>query len=142
MSLSALLKSSSVLWVIWGIVHFFFGVFVIYLDAGASIQEIANAAVLPKLEYSPEANAVINQHGWNLIWFGIVTIVGGVFIWKKNRTAIWVSAMIGGLADLGYFIFMDLGGFVKFFPGTLMTIIALAAIAMSFYANHQMKNVS
>jgi hypothetical protein len=140
MNLSTLLKSSSVLWIIWGIVHIVFGVFVIYLDAGAAIQEIANGAMIPKLEYSPEANAVMNQHGWNLIWFGTVTIIGGVLIWKENKTAIWVSAMVGGLADLGYFIFMDLGGFVKFFPGTLMTIIALAAIILGFMANKKLSN--
>jgi len=35
---------------------------------------------------------------------------------------------------LGYFIFMDLGGFVHFMPGTLMTLISAAAILLSFYA--------
>ena len=94
-------------------------------------QAIANAVELPKINYPDALGAIMNQHGWNLVWFGVVTTVGGVFIWKGNITAIWLSAMIGGLADLGYFIFLDLGGHVKFVPGTVMTIIALAAILLS-----------
>ena len=63
---------------------------------------------------------------------GLVTIIGAVFIWRKNMTAIWVTAMIGGLLDLGYFIFIDLGGFNLFVPGTIMTIISTLAIILSF----------
>lgn len=46
-------------------------------------------------------------------------------------TAISVSAMVGGLADLGYLIFVDFAGYATFFPGTLMTIIAGSAIVLS-----------
>ena len=41
------------------------------------------------------------------------------------------AALIAGLTDLGYFLFMDLGGFVHFVPGTLMTLICSAAILLS-----------
>ncbi|MEO1641358.1 MAG: hypothetical protein AAFU41_19155 [Pseudomonadota bacterium] len=47
-------------------------------------------------------------------------------------TAIWVTAMVGGLADLGYLIFVDLPGFVNFFPGTVMTFVSGTAIVLSF----------
>lgn len=105
MKISVLLKTSSVLWVIWGFVHVFFGVMIIIGDAASGIQAIGNAVDLPKIDYPYALGAIMNQHGWNLVWFGAVTTVGGVLIWKGNNTAIWVSAMIGGLADLGYFRF-------------------------------------
>jgi len=76
---------------------------------------------------------VLNQHAWNLLWFGIVTIIGAVFIWRGNRTAIWVTGMVGGLADLGYLVFLDLPGFVRFFPGTVMTLISASAVALSLW---------
>jgi len=132
MNTSLLLKSSVVLWIIWGVVHILFGVLIINGDAGFGVQAIGNAAELPQINYPDALGAIMNQHGWNLVWFGVVTIIGAIFIWRGSYTAIWVSAMVGGLADLGYFIFLDLGGYVKFFPGTLMTIIALAAIVLSF----------
>jgi len=142
--MKALFKTSSILWVIWGIVHIFFGAFTVYLvlnkNTSRVVSEIANA-VSPELltmDYPAAANALLGQHGWNLIWFGVVTLIAGFYVWKGNRNAIFLAAIVGGFADLGYFLFMDLGGYVTFFPGTLMTIIALAAVSLSFYANYKM----
>lgn len=135
MSNMILRKIISSLWFFWGIVHILFGILIMNGDVAYAINEIGNAVTVPVLKYSSVAEAIMNQHGWNLTWFGVITIIGSVFIWRGNNTALWVSAMIGGLADLGYFIFLDLGGFVKFLPGTLMTIIALTAIVMSVIVN-------
>lgn len=135
MSNMILRKIISSLWFFWGIVHILFGILIMNGDVAYAINEIGNAVTVPVLKYSSVAEAIMNQHGWNLTWFGVITIIGSVFIWCGNNTALWVSAMIGGLADLGYFIFLDLGGFVKFLPGTLMTIIALTAIVMSVIVN-------
>lgn len=41
------------------------------------------------------------------------------------------TAIVGGLTDVGYFIFMDLGGFVHLVPGTVMTLISGTAIILS-----------
>ena len=51
-------------------------------------------------------------------------------IWRRNMVAIWVTSMVGGLADLGYLIFVDFPGYATFFPGTLMTLIAGSAIVI------------
>jgi len=128
---SVLIKSSAVLWIVWGVVHVLFGVMIIIGDTGSGIQAIGNGVELPKINYPDVLGAIMNQHGWNLIWFGVATSIGAVFIWRGSFTAIWVSAMVGGLADLGYFIFLDLGGYVKLIPGTVMTIVSLAAILFS-----------
>ena len=47
--------------------------------------------------------------------------------------AIFLAAITGRLADLGYFLFMDLGGYVHFVPGTVMPLVSSAAIILSFY---------
>ncbi|MGB0493663.1 MAG: hypothetical protein ACPGHY_04775 [Paracoccaceae bacterium] len=44
-----------------------------------------------------------------------------------------ISGLTGGLADVGYFLFLDLRGFVHFFPGTVMTLISGSAIMLSFW---------
>jgi len=86
------------------------------------------------MDYSEASGAIIGQHGFNLFWIGIVTFISAFFVWKGNRNAIFLAAITGGLADLGYFLFMDLGGFVNFIPGTVMTIVSSLAIILSFYA--------
>ena len=129
------LKIAAVLWVIWGLVHMLAGVIIIPADASGGFQAIADA-VEPELlqaDYHPAVGGVLNQHGWNLLWGGAVTTIGAVFIWRQNMTAIWVTGMIGGLLDVGYFVFVDLPGYVLFIPGTLMTLVSSSAIILSFW---------
>lgn len=131
---SPLLKVAAILWVIWGLVHTLAGVIVLSSDASGGFAAIADAidpATLT-IDYAPAVGGILNQHGWNLGWFGIATIIGGILIWRGNMTAIWVTAMVGGLADLGYLLYVDFPGYVNFFPGTVMTFVSGAAIVLSF----------
>lgn len=130
-----LLKIAAILWIIWGLVHTLAGVLTISGNTATAVSGIADGVdpVLLAIDYPDAAGAIINQHGFNLLWVGIVTIISGVFIWRKSVAAIFISALVGGLLDIGYFIFIDLGGYNKFVPGTVMTIISATAIALSFY---------
>lgn len=132
---SLALKIAAVLWIIWGLVHMLAGFIVIPADASAGFAAIADAVPPEDLvaDYHPAVNGILDQHGWNLLWGGAATLIGAIFIWRKNMTAIWVTGMIGGLLDLGYLVFVDLPGFVNFIPGTLMTFISGSAILLSFW---------
>ena len=129
------LKIAAVLWVIWGAVHTLAGVIVLSSDAIGGFQAIADAIPSAELvhDYHAAVGGVLNQHAWNLGWFGIATIIGGLLVWRANMTAIWVTGMVGGLADLGYLLFVDFPGYVNFFPGTVMTFVSGTAIILSFW---------
>lgn len=131
-----LLKISAVLWVIWGLVHMFAGVMTISQGAGGAVAGIADAVdpVLLAGDYHPAVGAILNQHGFNLLWIGAFTVVGAVMIWRRSVTFIFMTAIVGWITDVGYFVFMDLGGFVNFVPGTVMTIISSAAVVLSLWA--------
>jgi len=127
------LAIAATLWIIWGLVHAFAGVMTILADPATGFRNIADAvdpAVLA-MDYPDAVGAVLNQHGWNLLWGGVVTIIGAVLVWRRNLTAVWVTAMVGGLLDVGYFLFLDLGGYVRFVPGTIMTLFSATAILLS-----------
>ena len=136
------LRISCVLWIIWGLVHVFAVVVTILTDVSTGFAGIADAINPSTLSYNYHGavGAILNQHGFNLLWGGMVTIIGGVFIWHFSSIAIFVTAMVGGLLDVGYFIFIDLGGYNNFVPGTVMTIISAVAIILSFYAYFISKN--
>ncbi|MEO0755266.1 MAG: hypothetical protein AAFY78_00145 [Cyanobacteria bacterium J06648_16] len=138
---STLMKISAILWVVWGLVHALAGVLTIAQDTASAVAGIADAVdpALLEMDYPDAVGGIINQHGFNLLWVGIVTIIGGVYIWRNSIAAVFISALVGGLLDLGYFIFIDLGGYNKFVPGTVMTIISTVAIVLSFYAYFQRK---
>lgn len=130
-----LLRVAALLWFIWGLVHAFAGVMTIAQDTPQAVQGIADAVepALLGVDYPAAAGAIINQHGFNLLWIGCVTTICGFFVWRGSPPAIFIAALTGGLADIGYFIFLDLGGFVNFVPGTVMTIFSATAIIASFY---------
>lgn len=137
---SIFFKAAAVLWIFWGLVHVFAGVMtmkgILTGDISASVSGIADAIDPSTLQfnYPAASGAIIGQHGFNLFWVGVVTFLSGFYIWKGNRNAILFAAITGGLTDLGYFLFMDLGGYVNFMPGTVMTIVSASAIILSFYA--------
>ena len=133
---SLALKIATILWVVWGLVHMLAGVLTIAQETTGAIAGIADA-VDPALianDYHPAVGALINQHGFNLLWIGTFTVVGAVFIWRESAVAIFMTAIVGWVTDVGYFVFMDLGGFVNFVPGTVMTIVSSAAVVLSLWA--------
>lgn len=146
MGYSSFFKISAVLWIIWGLVHILAGVmtdsFVLSDDIKGAVAGIADAVDPDTLaaNYPPASGAIIGQHGFNLLWIGMVTFICGFFIWKGNENAIFLAAICGGLADLGYYLFMDLGGYVNFVPGTVMTLVSSAAIILSLIAYFNTRN--
>ncbi|MEM1052857.1 MAG: hypothetical protein AAGI28_12260 [Pseudomonadota bacterium] len=134
-----ILKLVSVLWIIWGLVHILAGVIIISApDAAGAVQAVADAVPQEDLVFEAHsaASALYNQHGWNLGWIGCVTVVCALVIWRGSvsaswKTAAWLAALTGGMADIGYFVFMDLGGYVNFVPGGLMTFVSGSAIVLS-----------
>ena len=133
---NALLRTSAVLWVVWGLVHMFAGIATIGRDTTGAVQGIADGVEPSALEmdYPDAVGGIINQHGFNLLWIGAVTLICAWYIWRRSLVAVFLAALVGGLADVGYFVFLDLGGYVNFFPGTLMTIFSATAIVTSFAA--------
>lgn len=133
---TSLLRLIAVLWVIWGLVHVLAGVLTMSLatpDAVAGIADAVSRTTLENVLYPDAAGAVIKQHGWNLAWVGVTTTIGAWFIWRGSRTALWVAGLVGGFADVGYFLFLDLPGYVKFVPGTVMTLVSGTALVLSVW---------
>lgn len=112
-------------------------------NISGAVAGIADAVdpALVTMDYHAAAGALIGQHGFNLFWIGLVTFIAAFFIWKGNKNAVILAAITGGLADVGYFLFMDLGGHVNFVPGTVMTIVSASAIILSFYATFSRREV-
>ena len=84
-------RIASILWIVWGLVHAFAGVVILSADATGALQAVADAVDPASLEmdYPAALGALINQHGFNLFWFGIVTAVCAVFIWRGSTIAIF-----------------------------------------------------
>ena len=149
-NLDAVLKASAVLWVIWGLAHIAFGALglngFMAGEAAETMKAMAGGADPASLEvsYPPAVVALLNQHSWNLLWFGLFTALGGVMIWRRSAVAVVMTAIVGGAADAGYFVFVDLGGFAAP-PGPQMTWISATAIVLSlfvYFRSDRLKSLS
>ena len=131
-----LLRIAAGLWLIWGLVHMFAGIATMARDTPEAVGGIADAVDQStlNLDYPDAVGAIVNQHGFNLLWIGAVTLVCAYFIWRHSMLAAALAGLVGGLADVGYFVFLDLGGHVNFVPGTVMTIFSATAIALTVWA--------
>lgn len=131
------LRAGAFLWVVWGLVHMLAGVMILTLPTAEAFAGIADAVDPELLEhaYHEAVGAVLHQHGWNLGWVGLTTLICAPLIWRGTPWAIFLAALTGGLVDLGYFMFIDLGGYANFVPGTVMTIFSATAIVLSFGAH-------
>ncbi|MEO1163419.1 MAG: hypothetical protein AAFV98_06530 [Chloroflexota bacterium] len=148
--MKTLLRIAAILWIVWGLVHTLAGVLTINaVVSDNTIQAVTAIAdgidpILLDVEYPDAVGGIIGQHGFNLLWFGIVTLIGAIFIWRQSVLAIFITAMVGGLADIGYFIFIDLGGYANFVPGTVMTIVSASAIVLSliaYFGSNRLENI-
>lgn len=135
----ALFRISAVLWAVWGIVHIFAGVMTLQQiasgDTAGAIHGIASAVELSSLQvdYPGPVASLLSQHGFNLGWFGLVTLAAAAFVWKRRALAVYLASLVGGLADLGYFLFIDLTG-LALPPGPQMTYICAGAIVTGLIA--------
>ena len=124
---------AAALWVVWGLVHLFAGVMTMIQPAQEAFPMIADATdpALFQLDYPAAVGAILNQHGWNLAWIGLTTLGCAPFVFRGVGPAIFLAALTGGMADIGYFLFLDLGGHVHFVPGTVMTLFSGTAVVVS-----------
>lgn len=104
-------------------------------DPTVWLRVIADA-VDPKalmMDYPLAVGGMLLQHSWNSGWYVVAVLIGAVFIWRKNPTMIWVTALICGLAAIGYLVFVDITRSVNIVPGTVMTIVSGISLILSFW---------
>jgi hypothetical protein len=121
-NVNGLIKAGAVMYILWGVVHFF-GLMnaLIYLTQGS---DAFLAAVLPQPPTAtgavPDAAvALLVNHNLNLTVFGILAIWCGVMLWRGSRSAFWIALVILGLANLTFVIAVLAPGHVPFAVGVL-----------------------
>ena len=133
------LRAAASLWFIWGVFHLAAGAAVVVFLAGehpdGELQAIPGVLEVDFFGVDSTFASIANmqQHGYNLAWIGVVVTIASFWVWRGNRLAVATCVVLGGLADLGYFVFVDLAGYADP-PGPQMTWIMAAAIILAGYA--------
>lgn len=136
---TVLLRLSAGLWAVWGVFHLVLGIFLMAFTRNespvgqlASLPMAVDISMMGQTSIYPVVPSLM-QHAFNLAWIGAVITGGCVFVWKQRTSAVFFCALVGGLADVGYFLFVDLAGYAEP-PGPQMTYISGGAIVLSSIA--------
>lgn len=134
MNQRALFRAASVLWAMWGLLHLVAG-FVMMSTFANEFDGVPESVTLAAMGDMPfHVRRTLAEHNFNNMWFGLVVTVGSILVWRGSRLGVLLCAIVGGLAHLGFTIFMVVPGYSN--PvGVAMTVIVGAAVALSFLAH-------
>lgn len=131
---TALLRVTAVLWGAWGLLHLLMA-FPFVLGVRAGVEGLP-ATVTMDIggEHAPlHVQQTLMEHGFNNGWFGLVVTIGSVFVWRGRRDAVYLCSIVGGLAHLGFTVFLVLPGHANAM-GVAMTVVAASAVALGLLA--------
>ena len=131
MSSKIIFRTTSLLWGLWGVVHLLGGLMMLFALKGGleSVPESVDVKNLPPLHIVP----TLMEHNFNNTWFGLVILIGSFFVWKANRNAVLFCSVVGGLAHLGFAIFIVFPGHGDI-VGVVLSFVVLAAIIFGIIA--------
>jgi hypothetical protein len=105
-------KLGAVLYVCWGLLHFTaaYGVFKLAQNSPAIAQ------------------ARLMQTAFYLVAFATAAITFAITLnWRNDRFGFWVNAIIVGIADIPFILFVLMPGYVPWWPGLLGPLLWIAA---------------
>ncbi|MEM6672910.1 MAG: hypothetical protein AAF726_08695 [Planctomycetota bacterium] len=134
MSRSVAEKAVALLWFLWAILHLVPGFLAMRDALRGSISSIerlspeSDSSALTRA-YPVEVEAILvtfGQHGFNLFWFGAVALVGSYLIaFRRSRAALWSTAVVIVLADLGALFAVVLIGHIDPIGISIFSSVAL-----------------
>ena len=141
MKQKVMFRAAGVLWAMWGLLHLLAGLSVVKTFASevAGVPESVMLRVMGD-EIPFHVRRTLAEHSFNNTWFGLVVLVGSVLVWKGSRQGVLLCTVVGGLAHLGFAIFLVVPGFSNA-VGVAMTVIAAVAVALSVGAQLGSKDV-
>ena len=131
MTSKILFRITSILWGLWGFVHLLGGLTMLFVLKGGleSVPESVDVKNLPPLHIVP----TLMEHNFNNLWFGLTILIASFFVWKVNRNAVLFCSIVGGLAHLGFAIFIVFQGHSDL-VGVVLSFVVLAAIVFGIIA--------
>jgi hypothetical protein len=116
---TALARMGAVFYVLWGLVHY---------TAAYSVYQLAQSTPLA-IEHGR-----LEQLAFYLASFATAGIVLATLNWRNSRVGFWFSAVVLGIADFPFILFVLLPGYVPVWPGILGPVLWIAGLTCTAIA--------
>lgn len=119
----------------WGVLHLVAG-FVMMSTFATELPGVPESVALAAMGDMPvHVRRTLAEHNFNNLWFGLVVTVSSVLVWRGSRLGVLLCAIVGGMAHLGFTIFLVVPGYSNA-VGVAMTVIAASAVVLSLTAHY------
>ena len=142
-------KWGAISYILWGVMHAMIGLQILWINLGQSSRQVISSLYLDAgtISTPPQLGSVIsgliNQHGWNLFWFGVVAVIVAVIgNWRNNRAAYWANLALVSLADIGFIFAILIPGYIKLAIGIGGPILWVVAMLLSTIGILKTKSVN
>jgi len=131
-------KIGAILYGLWGVLHIYFGVWMLYAlstEGAAAVIAIVGSGVpestLPQ-SLDPVTAATIGQHAWNILWFGIFGVVVAAFLnWKNSLAGYWANLVVVSAGDAGFTVAILIPGYIAISDGIEGPLLWIPAVIFS-----------
>lgn len=131
-------KWGSISYILWGVMHAMIGIQILVINTGQSTYDVIttlyrdSGMVSTPLQLGSVIGAIMTQHAWNLLWFGVFAIVvGAVWNWRNSRVGYWANLAVVSLADIGFIVAILIPGYINFWMGIWGPILWILAAIFS-----------
>ena len=108
---------SAALYVVWGLLH---------LQAAFAVYRLGSTLEAGMLQ------GRMVQHAWNLLFASLAAIFVAITMNSRNsRDGYWINAVLVGLVDMGFILFVLIPGYLPLWPGLLGPVAWLLAWGLS-----------
>lgn len=131
----------AIFYALWGLMHVAFGAQMLMLNASGSATAILEAIYLDSGpiatpdQLGSTIDAIMNQHAWNLLWFGMASTFVAIFMnWRNSLPGYWINAVLVSAADLGFIVAIMMPGYVDFWLGIWGPVLWLGGLLFASLA--------
>ena len=116
---TGLARIGAVFYVLWGLVHY---------NAAYGLYQFAQSTPLT-IEHGQ-----LQQLAFYLAAFATAAIVFATLNWRNSRLGFWSNAVVVGIGDIPFILFVLVPGYVPVWPGIVGPVLWIAALACTAIA--------
>lgn len=124
-------RIGAVFFALWGLLHVVGGAAMLATSIG-SIEGGFGIFMKSAGSAGALANAVLQYHSFNILWFGfVVTVIAVTLNWRNSKPGLWFNVAIAGFADIGLVLFMLIPGYLSWGNGAQGIVLFLLGAGFS-----------
>jgi len=127
-------KIGAIFYILWGVIHIMVGGAFLHAAVSGGVPAVLalSDVTVPTQEFPGLLRGLLAQHGWNIVWAGLVAAtVGATMNWRNSRAGYWANLVVVSAFELGLVFAVIVPGHVGLSGVLIGPIIWVMAVVFS-----------